>query len=197
MQLSRRPGRWLAVLVLLSGCHEPRYLEKTEKQWVAELESGDVRSRAWAAGALENMDARSDRARHALVLALNDSAEVVQVAAMKALARREEGRGRRESIVIRLWQIARDSSSDAQIGALEALAREPYQDDRSIDVLMGALRHSSEAIRATAASSLRQFGPRAARAETVLHELLRDSSEIVRHEADDALKAMKREGDRH
>lgn len=82
------------------------------------------------------------------------------------------------------------------MGAIEALALEPYRDGRTIPVLIEVLHQSAGVTRASAAAALAQFGPRAAAAEEALHTALRDSSDAVRHEAQHALRSIEG-GKRH
>ena len=177
-------GGWAII-----GCSEPRYQNKTEGQWRSDLESGDERTKRWAAGALRAMGAQSEKTDHALVEAFHDPSDGVSAAAAAALASRPDAQELRDVILERLWKIAR-SGGDARIGALDALALETYHDAGTIPILIEALRDSSAAVRATAASSLRAFGKGATSAVPALQPLLRDTNELVRHEAADALSAI-------
>ena len=177
-------------LLATSACDQPRYQHKTERQWRDELQSGEVDRRLWAANALAEMDASSDATRHALVRALEDTSVSVRVAAAKALAKRYDGRALRDYILDILSRPAADSTSPARISALEALGLEAYQHERSLPLLMQTLTDPSPAIRATAAVSLGMFKDKAKSAEVALEALMRDTNEIVRHEARDALSAI-------
>ena len=173
----------------LVGCNEPRYQNKTESQWRAELESGDAQTRRWAADALGAMKASSDDTDHALAEALGDRDDAVSVAAAKALAERPDGRQLRDLILERLWAVA-SQQGYAQISALDALALDTYRHDRSVMVLAQALRDSSVAVKAAAAASLRAFGKDAAAASPALQAAQADTNELVRHEVRDALSAI-------
>lgn len=180
----------LAVALVSAGCNEPRYQYKTEKEWLSELRADEARRRAWAADALGEMDAKSDDTRHALLQALNDESAAVRVNVAKALSRRKEGHDYRARILPILWRVAADSSSDAQLIAVEALALDAYQDERSLPLLIAALKDNSAAMRGAAAASLGQFRSRAKAAEPALQAALRDTNEMVRDEARHALAAI-------
>ena len=171
------------------GCNEPRYENKTESQWRAELESGDAQTRRWAADALGAMKASSEKTDHALVKALGDRDDGVSVAAAKALAKRPDGKELRDLILERLWEVAAKPGY-SRITALDALALDEYQHDRSVLILAEALRDSSVAVKAAAASSLRAFGKDAAMAVPALQAAQADTNELVRHEVRDALAAI-------
>ena len=173
----------------LGGCNEPRHDNKTESQWRAELASGDAQTRRLAADALGAMNAHSDDTDHALVKALGDRDDGVSVAAAKALAERPDARELRDLILERLWDVA-TKPGYSRITALEALALEEYQHDRSVMILAAALRDSSAAVKATAASSLRAFGKDAAMAVPALQAAQADTNELVRHEVRDALSTI-------
>ena len=177
-------------LLAAVGCDEPRYQYKTERQWRDELQSGDAKKREWAANALAEMDASADATRHALVRALEDTSVSVRVAVAKALAKRYDGRALRDYILDILWRVAADRTSPARISALEALGLEAYQDQRSLPLLMQTLADPSPAIRATAAVSIGMFNEKAKSAEAALQAMMRDTNEVVRHEARDALTAI-------
>ena len=182
-----------AALALLAacllGCNEPRYEHKTESQWRAELESGDAQTRRWAADALGAMKAHSEESDHALVKALGDRDDGVSVAAAKALANRPDGKELRDVILERLWEIAAKPGY-SQTTAMDVLAIAEYQHQRTVMILAEALRDSSPAIKATAASSLRAFGKDAAMAIPALQAAQADTNELVRHEVRDALSAI-------
>ena len=180
----------LAVALVSAGCNEPRYQYKTEKEWLSELRADESRRRAWAADALGEMNAKSDETRHALVQALNDESAAVRVNVAKSLARRDEGRQHRGEILQMLWRVAADSLSDVQLIAMEALALEPYRDDRSMPLFLTALKDNSAAMRAAAAAGLGQFRSRAKSAIPGLQAALSDTNEMVRDEARHALAAI-------
>lgn len=179
----------LVVAAGILGCNEPRYQQKTESQWRSELESGNPQTRRWAADALEAMKAASDETDHALAKALGDPVDAVSVAAARALALRPDARQLRDLILERLWAVA-SADGDARISALEALALDAYQHERSVLLLAEALRDSSAGVRAIAASSLRAFGKRAAPAVAALQAAEADTNALVRHEVRDALSAI-------
>lgn len=187
----------IAPVFALAACSERQYQYKTEKEWVAELGAKEPRRRVWAADALGAMEARSDEARRALVGALSDQSSTVRVYAAKSLSRLKESRELRTTILDMLLREASDTLSDAQLGALEALAIEEYRDERSLPVLVAALKNRSAATRATAAASLGQFGDQAETAVPALQAVLRDSSAVVQHEARDALAAITGRGKAH
>lgn len=180
----------ITALTVTSACNERRYDYRTESEWRDELRSSDERRRLWAAGALAAMDAKSDETRHALVNALEDTSASVRIAVAKALSERHEGRTLRGYILGILWRTAVDSTSETRVSALEALGLEPYHDARSLPILIAALRDPSAATRATAAVSIGMFRYKARPAESALQALMQDSSEVVRHEARDALTAI-------
>lgn len=180
----------LAVALVSAGCNEPRYQYKTEKEWLSELRADEARRRAWAADALGAMKAESDETRHALLQALNDESASVRVNVAKSLAHLSEGRKHRATILQMLWRVASDSLSDAQLIAVEALALQEYRDDRSLPLLIAALKDNSAAMRGAAAATLAQFRSRAKAAESALQEALSDTNETVRDEARHALAAI-------
>lgn len=180
----------LVVLLVATACNERRYDYKTEKEWVAELNSNDAQRRAWAANALGAMGPKSDATLHALSEALSDESSTVRVNAAKALSALDEADHHRDRILIMLWRIVGDPRDEAQLIAAEALALERYRDDRSVAILVAALKDSSPAMRATAAASLRQFGSRARSAVPALQAALRDTNEMVQHEVRDALATI-------
>ena len=174
-------------LSVAAACTEPRYQYKTEKEWLAEMSAKEVQRRAWAASALGEMGAKSDETLHALVKGLNDVSSTVRVNSAKSLSGLSEGQHHRQQILLMLWRVVAEPRDEAQMGAAEALALEPYRDDRSVPILVAALQDSSAAMRATAAASLSQFGSRAASAVPGLQAALRDTNEMVQHEVRDAL----------
>lgn len=194
----KRPGAASARILValaaavgaLAACSERQYQYKTEKEWVAELGAKEPRRRVGAADALGAMEASSDETRRALVGALSDQSSTVRVYAAKSLSRLKESGELRTTILDMLLREASDTLSEAQLGALEALAIEEYRDERSLPVLVAALKNRSAATRATAAASLGQFGDRAETTVLALQAVLRDSSEVVQHEARDALAAI-------
>lgn len=189
MCLNRRGFFILAAGMLTTACNEPRYQSKTERQWRSELEGGDDQTRRWAAAALRAMNASSEETDHALVAAFYDPSDAVSVAAATALASRPDGTELRDVILERLWKVAR-SVRGPRIEALDALALETYRHPGTIAILVEVLADSSPALRATAAASLRAFGKAAAAAVPALQAVLRDTNELVRHEATDALSAI-------
>lgn len=180
----------VAALSLAAACNEPRYQYKTEKEWLSELRADEARRRAWAADALGEMDAKSNETRHALLQALNDESAAVRVNVAKSLAKLDEGRHHRFEILQMLWKVAADSFSNVQLTAMEALALEPYQDQRSLPLFLAALKDNSAAMRAAAAAGLGQFRSRAKSAVPDLQAALRDTNEMVRDEARHALAAI-------
>lgn len=189
--LRNGPGVFLLVAAagVICACNEPRYQNKTERQWRSELTTGDERMRRGAADALRAMNARSEETDHALVQAVHDLSDAVSAAAAAALASRPDAKQLRDVILDRLWRIA-GSSGDSRIAALDALALDAYRHPGTVQILVDALRDSSAAVRATAASGLRAFGTDAAPAASALQAALRDTNALVRHEAADALAAV-------
>lgn len=192
---------WLTVVTsaaaMLAGCAEPRYDEKTEREWLRTFRNGSVHERVWAAGALAAMGARSDGTRQMLVAALKDSSDAVAAAAAKAMAELDEARQHRETILSMLWRIASHPRSRGKDIALETLGLRPYRDARNIPVLVAALRDSSVGTRATAAVSLGMHGGLASPAVEALHHALRDTNSMVQHEIRDAIRAISGERLQH
>ena len=109
----------------------------------------------------------------------------------------EEAREHRERVLSLLWRVARGSTSDARISALEALGLEPYRDPRSVPLLAQALEDSSVSARATAAVSLGMLESLGRPALDALHRALSDTSSMVVHEVRDAIRAISGERLQH
>lgn len=178
-----------ALAVLLACGGDDRFEYRTERQWVAALRSGSVQDRAWAAGALGRMKAESQAARDALIAALRDSSDAVSIAAAEALSG-SIGSQVRDYVLTRVWPLASDEHSPERVAAVEVLGRPAYADPRSVPVLVNALRDPSPGVRATAALTLGRLGELAETSVSALHEALRDTNELVRHEAQDAITAI-------
>lgn len=187
-----RAGRKLTALVLLAciACDESTYDHKTESQWLAEFQAGPVEGRIWAAGALGVMRAKSPKTRHALVAALGDASDGVAVAAAKAMVHLPEATTHRERVIGLLLRVTSQGRGPDRLSAIEALGLNPYQDARSVPVLIAALGDAQPGIRATAAMSLGMLGETARPASDALHAALRDTHELVRHEIQDALRSI-------
>lgn len=179
------------ILAALAGCGfgEDRFEYKTERQWVSALRSGSVQDRVWAAGALGRMKAESPAARDALIAALQDSSDAVSIAAAEALSG-SIGSQVRDYVLMRVWPLAGNEHSPDRMAAVEVLARPAYSDPRSVPILVKALRDPSPGVRATAAMTLGRLGELAQPSVSALHETLRDTNELVRHEAQDAITAI-------
>ena len=179
----------IGAVALITACGEERYEYKTERQWVAALRSGSVEDRVWAAGALGRMEAESQAARDALIAALQDSSDAISIAAAEALSS-TMGAEVRDYVLTRVWPLASNEHSPDRMAALEVLGQPAFADRRSVPILMNALRDPSPAIRATAAMTLGLLSELAAQAGPALHEALRDTNELVRHEAQDAITSI-------
>ena len=181
----------VGALAILGACGfgEPRYEYKTERQWIAALRQGTIQDRAWAAGALGRMKAESQPAREALIAALQDSSDALSIAAAEALSV-SIGSQVRDYVLTRVWPLATNEHSPERMAALEVLGKEAYADSRSIPILVKALLDPSPGIRATAAMTLGLLGESAEAAVPALHAALRDTNDLVRHEAQDAITAI-------
>jgi HEAT repeat protein len=182
----------VAAVLAAAACdlREPRYEYKTEREWVGILTDGKTNERVWAAGALEGMKAKSDAARSALLAASRDTTTAVSVAAIHALGVLRDSRVSRELVLSRVWRVASDSLAQSRVRALEALGLEHYADDRSVPILVAALRDRAADVRATAALSLGQLGSRARAALPALHTALGDTNDLVRVETRHAITAI-------
>ena len=178
-------------LAIMAACGfgEERFEYKTESQWVSTLRAGTAKERIWAADALGRMKAKSAAARDALVAALQDSSDAISIAAADAIAS-TGGSDVRDYVLTRVLPLAKNEHSPDRVAALEVLGREPYLDARSVPILIGALRDPSPGVRATAAMTLGRLGESAQGAVSALHEVLRDTNDLVRHEAQDAITAI-------
>lgn len=176
-------------LMLAAACGEERFESRTESQWVSTLRSGATKERIWAAGALGRMKAQSTAAQDALIAALQDSSDAISIAAADAIAA-TGGSDVRDYVLTRVFPLARNEHSPERVAAIEVLGKEPYADARSVPILVGALRDPSPGVRATAAMTLGRLGGAARPAVSALHEVLRDTNELVRHEAQDAITAI-------
>ena len=188
----RRAVRILGLVcgaVVWSGCQEPRFQFKTEREWLSSFQGGTTSERVWAAGALGELGIKRADSRDALVRALDDSSADVRVAAARAIAVVPPSPERRERVLQMLWTAARQHTP-AGTSALEALALEPYRDGRSIPLLVSALGDSLAETRATAALTLGQLGKLASPALEALHRAMRDTSEIVRIESSHAVRSI-------
>ena len=161
------------------------------------LRTGSGVDRIRATAALGQMKARAPDTRSALVAGLADTSMAVAVWSARAMTHLEEASRHRERILLLLWRAAGDTAFDGREAALEALGMEPYQDPRSVALLVAALADPAPSTRATAASSLSHLGPVAAPALDALHAALRDSNEMVRHEVRHAIREISGEELRH
>jgi HEAT repeat protein len=172
-----------------SGCQEPEFQFKTEREWLASFQGGTTADRVWAAAALGELGLKRADSREAMVRALDDSVADVRVAAAKAIAVVPPSQERRERILQLLWTTA-PQRTRAGISALEALALEPYRDGRSVPLLVNALRDSLAETRATAALTLGRLGKLGTPALAALHGALRDTSQMVRTESSHAIRSI-------
>lgn len=96
----------------------------------------------------------------------------------------------RDYVITRAFPLANNEHPPERVAAIEVLGKEPYVDARSVPSLSGALRDPSPGVRATAALTLGRLGGTARPAVSALHDALRDTNELVRHEAQDAITAI-------
>lgn len=187
----------LILPIALPGCEGASHDGRTEEEWVTIVRTGSGPDRIRAAAALGQMKARAPVTRSALVAGLADTSMAVAVWSARAMKHLEDASRHRERILLLLWRAVGDTAFDGREAALEALGMEPFHDPRSVALLVAALADPAVSMRATAASALSHLGSVAAPALDALHTALRDTNEMVRHEARHSIREISGEVLRH
>lgn len=202
------------------GLFDQAYGGRTAHQWALQLHHADPARRIEAAKALGQIRPRNGDVVSELGAALRDSMGEVRRAAAQALRLLEErarvalpavqtcaisdpDADVRMSCVALLGRTANinagnvgvlarallsDSTTSVRSTAGDALIQ--ARDERAIPALAKALRDPEADVRSVAAAALGNFGKAAASAHNALSVAARDSNEMVRHHAMDALAAI-------
>jgi hypothetical protein len=192
------------VLCLLGAAQvsadEPRFLGRTRKDWVGELDaSAGRRRRTHAAWALAQMAEREAGPTDTMVwlnelflLCEDESASVRywgQLGVQRFVGELPPNHPARASTIKLLNDAAADSSQAARIVAAQTLAQLGHA-DQALEVLVDALQNPQESVRIQAIAALEQLGPAARPAIDSIRAATSDSSEYVKRISTRALESL-------
>jgi HEAT repeat protein len=196
----------ISAVCLLAGAantaraDEPRFLGRTRKEWVSELEaSAGRRRRSHAAWALAQMADREAGPTGTMVwlnelfLLCEDESSTVrywgQLGVQNFALKLPPNHPARASTIKLLMDAATDSSLAARIVAAKTLAQMGHA-DQGLEVLVDALQDPQESVRIQAIAALEKLGPTARPAEAALRVATSDPSEYVKRIATRALETL-------